>query len=67
MDTIIDENGIIREIKYYGISLINIPDIRNKGDTVPIITNLRSKRIKFVDRNGIIRSTDNKKSFKIIK
>lgn len=61
-----DEEGKMHKVYHYAISLICLQGIRNKGDLVPIITNLRSKRIKFIDKNNTVRSTDNKKSFKIL-
>ena len=61
-----DEEGIMHKVYHYAISLISLQGIRNKGDLIPIITNLRSKRIKYIDKNNVVRSTDYKTSFKIL-
>lgn len=62
-----DEHGNMHKVYHYAISLITLTGIRDSGKMISIITNLKSKRIKYIDKFGVIRSTDNKRSFKILK
>lgn len=63
---IMDEDYKSHLVHHWAISLITIPNVRKAGDRYAIVTNLRSKRIKFLDCNRAVKSTDNKNSFKYL-
>ena len=67
MDSITLKDGKtiqLEDIKHVGVSLID-NDCRRKGDTLPIISDLRTSRFKYITKDLEVRSGE-KKTIKVL-
>jgi hypothetical protein len=65
-ETIMCQDYIEHKVHHWAKSNISIKGIREKDKIYAVITNLRSKRIKYVDDDRVVRSTDKKYTFDFI-